>query len=571
MSEQKRENGLLARGQSLIRDIMLAVFGNEALFLIVAFLYATLGDNAIAAWYCEPVSLLYGYIVIPWGAALCLLRLQRRAASLEPARADVVTLFVLYLWILVPFAIRFGFTGKNATAWYGYAVMFFGIYASISERKQREREMLMATMSVLSAVFAYVFCGALLFCAWSGTIYAADLGPFGFGVVEGWLCSGVHYNITGMIVISLCMMCVMGVGYYRNILLKLFCLIPAVMSMAVIVLSQSRTSRYALLAVLAAAAFDGVRRVLCRRNAAAGLLAAVLAGAVVLGGGYWGADRMTRAAIAHYNQLAYDAALQAALAEQAEAQQAEPSAEETPTEAPVEPSAEEVPEVAVEPSVEETTAETPVEPSAEETTVETPVEPSAEEVQEAPVEPSVEETMAETPVEAAEPPVQEAAAEPAVPEIQISEVQARELANTDGSFSNRTDIWRAVFMLWHDNPKMMMIGNGVNQTGHKIASYLPWGSGVAVHNAYLQWAADFGLIGLAPQIVFLAIAVWQTIRVFFASKRPRGALGLCMMAFAGLLIGMMESATLNAMLPINLMFMFALAQLSAMSRDIAKK
>ena len=212
MSEQKRENGLLARGQSLIRDIMLAVFGNEALFLIVTFLYATLGDSAIVAWYREPMSLLYGYIVIPWGAALCLLRLQRRASSLEPARADVVTLFVLYLWILVPFAIRFGFTGKNVTAWYGYAVMFFGIYASISERKQREREMLMATMSVLSAVFAYVFCGALLFCAWSGTIYAADLGPFGFGAVEGWLCSGVHYNITGMIVISLCMMCVMGVA-----------------------------------------------------------------------------------------------------------------------------------------------------------------------------------------------------------------------------------------------------------------------------------------------------------------------------------------------------------------------
>lgn len=544
MSEQKRENGLLARGQSLIRDIMLAVFGNEALFLIVAFLYATLGDNAIAAWYREPVSLLYGYIVIPWGAALCLLRLQRRAASLEPARADVVTLFVLYLWILVPFAIRFGFTGKNATAWYGYAVMFFGIYASISERKQREREMLMATMSVLSAVFAYVFCGALLFCAWSGTIYAADLGPFGFGVVNGWLCSGVHYNITGMIVISLCMMCVMGVGYYRNILLKLFCLIPAVMSMAVIVLSQSRTSRYALLAVLAAAAFDGVRRALCRRNVAAGLLAAVLAGAVVLGGGYWGADRMTRAAIAHYNQLAYDAALQAALAEQAEAQPTEPSAKET------------------------TAAEEPTEPSAEEMTAEAPVEPSTEEMTaEALVEPSVE----EAPVESVEPPVQEAAAEPTVPEIQISEVQARVLANTDGSFSNRTDIWRAVFMLWRDNPKMMMIGNGANQTGHKIGQYISWTDGVAVHNAYQQWAADFGLIGLAPQIVFLAIAVWQTIRVFFASKRPRGALGLCMMAFAGLLVGMMESATLSAMLPINLMFMFALAQLSAMSRDIAKK
>ena len=145
------------------------------------------------------------------------------------------------------------------------------------------------------------------------------------------------------------------------------------------------------------------------------------------------------------------------------------------------------------------------------------------------------------------------------------------LANTDGSFSDRTDIWRAVFMFWRDNPKMMMIGNGVNQTGHKIGQYISWTDGIAVHNAYLQWAADFGLIGLVPQIVFLAIAVWQTIRVFFAPKRPRGALGLCMMTFAGLLIGMMESATLSAMLPINLMFMFALAQLSAMSRDAAKK
>ena len=69
----------------------------------------------------------------------------------------------------------------------------------------------------------------------------------------------------------------------------------------------------------------------------------------------------------------------------------------------------------------------------------------------------------------------------------------------------------------------------------------------------------------------MSIALWQTIRVFFAPKRPRGALGLCMMTFASLLIGMMESATLSAMLPINLMFMFALAQLSAMSRDVAKK
>lgn len=106
-----------------------------------------------------------------------------------------------------------------------------------------------------------------------------------------------------------------------------------------------------------------------------------------------------------------------------------------------------------------------------------------------------------------------------MPEIQVRKIRARVLANTDGSFSDRTDIWRAVFMFWRDNPKMMMIGNGVNQTGHKIGQYISWTDGIAVHNAYLQWAADFGLIGLVPQIVFLAIAVWQTIRVFFAPKR----------------------------------------------------
>lgn len=318
MSEQKRENGWLARGQSLIRDILLAVFGNEALFLIVTFLYATLGDSAIVAWYREPMSLLYGYIVIPWGAALCLLRLQRRASSLEPARADVVTLFVLYLWILVPFAIRFGFTGKNVTAWHGYAVMFFRhLCVDFREKAARARNADGDDERIERGLRLCILRGASVL-----RVERHDLRRRSGAVrlrrgrgMAVFRCALQHH---GMIVISLCMMCVMGVGYHRNILLKLFCLIPAVMSMAVIVLTQSRTSRYALLAVLAAAAFDGVRRVLCRRNVAAGLLAAVLAGAVVLGGGYWGADRMTRAAVAHYNQLAYDAALQAALAEQAE-------------------------------------------------------------------------------------------------------------------------------------------------------------------------------------------------------------------------------------------------------------
>ena len=553
MAEQKRENGLLARGQSVVRDILLAIFSNEALFLMVAFFYATLSDNSIAAWYREPVNLLYNFIVVPWGAALCLLRLQRRSASLEPTRADVATLFVLYLWLLAPFAIRFGFTFKNVSAWYSYAVMFFGVYASISEKKRRERETLLATMSVLSAVFTYVFCGVLLFCAWNGTAYAADLGPFGFGVVNGWLCSGVHYNITGMIVISLCMMCVMGVGYHKNVLLKLFCLIPAVMAMLVIVLSQSRTSRYALLAALAVAAFDGVYRASVRRKVLTRVLAAGIAALVVLGGGYWGANRLTQAAVAHYNQLAYDAALAAAQAEAEAARQAAETeaAQQAENEAAQQAETEAAQQTEqAEPDI----AETPEVQQAAQTA------PSTEQPQAVP-EAQPTEQPTETP----------AIAETPAPEIKINEVEVRELSNQDGSFSNRTDIWRAVFMLWHDNPKMMLIGNGANQTGSKIGQYISWADSIAVHNAYLQWAADFGLIGLALHMIFLIFAVWQTIRVFFAPKRPRGALGLCMMVITGLIVGLMESAPLMAMLPINLMFMFALAQLSAMSRETAEK
>ena len=166
---------------------------------------------------------------------------------------------------------------------------------------------------------------------------------------------------------------------------------------------------------------------------------------------------------------------------------------------------------------------------------------------------------------------QPAADKTVLPEVQVNQVKPRDFSD-DGSFSNRTDTWKAVFQTWRDNPKMMLIGNGVNQTGSKIGKYISWApGGVAVHNTYLQWAADFGLIGLAIQLVFLILSVWQTLRVFFSSRRPRGALGLCMTVLVSLIVGLMESAPLSAMMPINLMFMFALAQLSSMQHELSEK
>ena len=68
-------------------------------------------------WYREQIDLINQYVVFPWGMALCLLRLERRKAAAWPApRRDVQVLFVLLLWIIAPFMLRFGVTFNNMGA-----------------------------------------------------------------------------------------------------------------------------------------------------------------------------------------------------------------------------------------------------------------------------------------------------------------------------------------------------------------------------------------------------------------------------------------------------------------------
>ena len=143
-------------------------------------------------------------------------------------------------------------------------------------------------------------------------------------------------------------------------------------------------------------------------------------------------------------------------------------------------------------------------------------------------------------------------------------------AAVDSTFSDRTNIWKNVFKLWKDEPKLMLIGNGVGNTGRKIVegTIHEENGAVTVHNSYLQWTADFGLIGAALQLVFLVIALRQALRVLLAEKRQSGALALCMCVAAALAVGLMESTTLGDMTPTNLVFMYALAQLSAMNREM---
>lgn len=66
---------------------------------------------------------------------------------------------------------------------------------------------------------------------------------------------------------------------------------------------------------------------------------------------------------------------------------------------------------------------------------------------------------------------------------------------------------------------MMLIGNGVGHTGSKIVegTIHEESGAVAVHNTYLQWAADFGLIGFALEAVFLGHCAasgfaWRSLR-----------------------------------------------------------
>lgn len=536
---QEKEGSLLIRCQGIVRDVLLAFFGNEGIFLLMAFFYTGVLSADIFGWYGEETSAIYNFIIVPWGAALCLLRLQRRSADRKKTHGDVVTLFILYAWLVAPFAFRFGMTFNNLSAWFGYATVFFGIYASVSEAGKERRQNMLALVSGLFAVFAVIWSGLLLYYAAKGSYFDAETGGNVFGVLDGFLYAGVHYNITGMIALCLCMMSLAACGCAKNPLLKAVCIIPAAMSAAVVVLTQSRTSRYALLLALAIGAFDLLSRALASKGKGAALVAALLSAAVVLVGGYEVSKFATEAAIRHYATVT------------AERAAAEPQ-EEAPVNIPE--------EEAKQPEEKQEDASADEQEPAEAA--------NAEEQAVLPEDETGEQIIL---------PEDEADAQIPAEPVMIEDVPAGDgLAvrpGVDSTFSDRTTIWKNVLKTWQEEPKMMIIGNGVGHTGSKIVAGTihEQNGAVAVHNTYLQWAADFGLIGFALMVVFLVIALRQALRVFCVKERARGAVAMCMMTAAALAVGMMESATLGAMTPINIVFMFALAQLAGMSREIASR
>jgi len=151
------------------------------------------------------------------------------------------------------------------------------------------------------------------------------------------------------------------------------------------------------------------------------------------------------------------------------------------------------------------------------------------------------------------------------PEIEVPKARPA----MDATFSIRTELWKNLFKLWKENPRHFVIGNGVGRTGSRIiqGTYLESSGGVMVHNTYLQYIADFGLIGFGLLAVFMAIMMGPFMRVLFAPE-AKGMRAHCMMVVIAVMTGLMESPPLTAMSPMNIMLFYSLGQIMGCSRDL---
>ncbi|MBP3655809.1 MAG: O-antigen ligase family protein [Clostridia bacterium] len=481
---------MMEKAINRLRRAALYVIGNECLFMFASLVVWGVLTMGPLLWHQEKVMAFDSYVLIPWGCVLCVRLLESRPFR-SGRRYDVAVLAVLALWVIVPFALRFGLTKNNMSSWHGFAAAYFGIYVSVSLRTAQEREHMLDLAAALFAALSFVLGAAALGCVAGVKLYGAYEGVFGFGVgADGILRIGQHHNSTGMLAMLCTLMCLIGVCRRRTLLMKAAHLIPAVMMAVVTVLSQSRTSRYALLAALALGAYGYVacRGRLCSRLrcAAARHAAGVLAGVLVFAAGYMAASAGTDAAMAHYERAAAGQHVSA--------------------------------------------------------------QPFG--------------LLAATAAAEAE--------EPAQQEENVTGYAARGAG--DATFTGRTLIWKNLFRLWRENPRHFVIGQGVGRTGSRIVegTLLEEGGSATAHNTYLQFAADFGLIGFALIAAFLGLLVAPCLRVFYAGARSGRMedVVLCMIAAACLIIGMMESDPLASMRFCNVVLLFAFAQIMGRSLDV---
>ena len=134
----------------------------------------------------------------------------------------------------------------------------------------------------------------------------------------------------------------------------------------------------------------------------------------------------------------------------------------------------------------------------------------------------------------------------------------------DATFSGRTEIWSNIFRMWREDPKYLIIGNGVGRTGSVVVvgtSQENLGA-ITLHNTYFQFIADFGLVGFGLLLAFFVLIFRRCARAFMqGGAERRGMLPMAMLVLAILVTGMMESAPLGEMTSMNVALFFALGVL----------
>lgn len=443
---------MVEKSAGRIRAALLAILSDAGLFVFVSFIFVSYSDIPAFKWYQEQMSLISRYVLIPWGFALVVQRMLR-AQEKRCFAADVAILAVLLAWIIVPFAMRFGATFNNISSWYNSTVVYFGIYAMLREEDPARRARELDRVCALSAAFSFAMGCLLLYTLATRQTLWAETGEVGFGVYQSMLCAGKDYNSTAMALLPLMMLSLVGAARRRHPLARVAHVIPAVLLMICIVLTQSRTSRLAMLIGLAVCIYGAV----CTRLQGSAVKrhgVGIVCAMAVLVIGYIGAGYMTRLAVSYYNHFAT--------------------------------------------------------------------------------------------------------------------AKARVRVAVDATFSERTLVWKNLFKLWCEEPSHFLIGNGMGRTGSRIvAGTMHEANGsVAVHNTYLQFIADFGIVGFVLQAAFGAVILRPVLRLFYqrGGKRFAGTHMLSALVIALLAVGMMESAPLGAMTPMNMTLYLALAVLAGEGR-----
>lgn len=476
-----------------IRSVLTDVATNESLFLFSAFLAYGFLKMTVLVWYTEQVNAFISFVVVPWGAALCMLRLMRAQQKQLPVRLDNSIWFIMLLWIGVPFIIRFGFSNVNINNWFQYMVTGVGIFGLMAEEAPARREQMLDWVSALFSLLSFVLGTALLYCVVTVQTWGTDLGAYGFGLYNGtFLTAGLYYNTTGMLALCCALLSLVGFFRRRMLVARLAHLVPSVMMMMVVVLTQSRTARYSLLIALAVGCYSVVAHGNWFLSGIQRHIWAVVLGIAVLVGGYMCADAFTHAAILHYN--AHEQGNQDSIVSFLAA------------------------------------------------------EAYAEDEQKDSL--SIEKTETE--------------------QTEIS--LGRGLG--DMTFTGRTVLWNKLFSLWAENPWYFLIGRGPGNTGKDIVqgTFLEELGSSTTHNTYLQFIADYGLIGIVIYFGFFLSIIRPVMKVFNAKSGTFqcGYLVLCMVVIASLLTGMMESEPLAAMTPINAVLFFSLGALVNRGREMSQ-